>query len=183
MLVRSVGILSIAVLAGLMSGCQSADPTAEVKAQMEEIKKQQRGRIEAPPEFREYKTYAYSATLLRSPFQEPIVIVDTERAVTANAPDESVEPDITRIKEELEFFGLDSLTMVGTIQNEGETLFALISDGKGGIYRVEPGNYMGRNFGEVIAVKHGQIEIVEIVSDGQGGWVKRPRTLILKENG
>lgn len=182
-MLRSRTLFLTALLAWLLAGCQASDPAADIKAEMENIRKQQRGRIDSPPEFREYVTYSYSASLLRSPFQEPIEIVDVINTdIFDRNQNEAVQPDITRKKETLEFFGLDSLVMVGTIKKEDNTLYALISDGKGGIHRIMAGNHMGRNYGEVTTVRQGQIEIMEIVSDGQSGWVKRPRTLVLKEN-
>jgi type IV pilus assembly protein PilP len=32
-----------------------------------------------------------------------------------------------------------------------------------------------------VAVHENKIDVVEIVPDGQGGWVERPRTLDMKE--
>jgi len=59
--------------------------------------------------------------------------------------------------------------------------WALLSDGSGGIHRVTQGNHLGRNHGRVVAVHENKIDVVEIVPDGQGGWVERPRTLDMKE--
>ncbi|MEJ2755668.1 MAG: pilus assembly protein PilP, partial [Gammaproteobacteria bacterium] len=41
-------------------------------------------------------------------------------------------------------------------------------------------NYMGRNHGKILHVSPGKIDLVELVPDGQGGWVERPRTMTLK---
>ncbi|EAA3799172.1 pilus assembly protein PilP, partial [Salmonella enterica subsp. enterica] len=43
------------------------------------------------------------------------------------------------------------------------------------------GDYLGRNHGRVTAVDEAGINVVEIVPDGEGGWLERPRSLTLKE--
>jgi len=72
------------------------------------------------------------------------------------------------------------LNMVGTIQREGDGLYALIKDNKLVIHRVLPGNFMGRNHGKILNITPGKIDLMELVPDGQGGWVERPRTVTLK---
>ena len=60
-------------------------------------------------------------------------------------------------------------------------LEALIEDPTGSVTRVRVGSYMGRNFGRVVEVSSDQIALVEIVPDGQDGWVERSRNISLAE--
>jgi type IV pilus assembly protein PilP len=69
--------------------------------------------------------------------------------------------------------------MVGTLSNDAGT-YALIT-GSDGVHRVKIGDYLGTNHGKVVAISESQIDVVEIVTDGEGGWVERPRSLTLKE--
>ena len=46
---------------------------------------------------------------------------------------------------------------------------------------MQEGNYMGRNHGMILGVNAVQIDVIEIVSDGQEGWIERPRTIVLNE--
>lgn len=69
--------------------------------------------------------------------------------------------------------------MVGTLSNE-TGMYALVS-GAGGVHRLKVGDYLGRNYGRVVNIGESAIEVVEIVPDGEGGWIERPRTLTLKE--
>jgi type IV pilus assembly protein PilP len=43
------------------------------------------------------------------------------------------------------------------------------------------GNYLGRNFGKITAVNNVEVEVLETVPDGKGGWINRPRTLGMNE--
>ena len=70
-------------------------------------------------------------------------------------------------------------SMVGTLSNEAG-VYALIRGGDG-VHRIRMGDYLGANHGRVVAITAAGVEIIEIVSDGDGGWLERPRTLALQE--
>ena len=84
------------------------------------------------------------------------------------------------MKEQLESYNLESLSMVGTLEQKG-TVWALIDDGQGAVHQVLTGNYMGRNHGKIIEVRHDSIAVMEIISNGKDSWIERPRTLKLKD--
>lgn len=160
-----------------LSACVGDNQFTDLRAQMDEIKKRPKGNIEPPPEFKAYTSFAYSAAALRSPFSPPM---DVE-LIEATGQKSAVKPDLERPKEALEEFGIDSLSMVGTLNKPGNILFALVQDTNGGLHRVAVGNYMGRNHGKVFNVTPQKIDVIEIVSDGQDGWIERPRTIALRE--
>lgn len=174
---RSVSFAVLCSMLVLVSGCGGSGQFSDIESRMTDIKNKPKGRIEPPPEFKVYKAFSYGAAALRSPFERPL---DVElAALPQNAV--HVKPDLNRPKEVLEQFGIDSLVMVGTLANPGGPLFALIRDPDQGLHRIRPGNYMGRNFGKVTTVTQSKVDVIEIVSDGQDGWVERPRTLVLRE--
>ncbi|MDH5738250.1 MAG: pilus assembly protein PilP, partial [Gammaproteobacteria bacterium] len=82
----------------------------------------------------------------------------------------------------LEKFNITSLSMVGTLAKEDD-IWALIKDAEGGVHMVRIGDYMGTNYGKVESIDDKRIDISEIVSDGHGGWLRRPRTIVLTEAG
>jgi len=69
--------------------------------------------------------------------------------------------------------------MVGTLAN-GDGRFALVKGGDG-VHRVKVGDYLGRNYGRIVDITDAEVEVLEIVPDGEGGWLERPRSLNLKE--
>ncbi len=133
------------------------------------------GPVEPMPEFLPYEAFTYSAASLRSPFDVPIMAGTS----VAETPVTEVKPDFDRTPEALEEFALANLAMVGMI-TRGSATIALIQDENGSIHRVGRGNYMGRNHGRIISVAPTEIELIEIVPSGDGGWVERPRTLALQ---
>jgi len=58
-------------------------------------------------------------------------------------------------------------------------LYGLVRDPNGGVHRVQMGDYMGTDNGKILAIDENGIELLEIVSDGTGGWVERERTVNL----
>ena len=58
--------------------------------------------------------------------------------------------------------------------------FALLK-GAGGVHRVKVGDYLGRNNGRIVSINDSAVDVVEIVPDGEGAWLERPRSISLKE--
>jgi type IV pilus assembly protein PilP len=85
-----------------------------------------------------------------------------------------------RNKEELEQYELDSLRMVGTMEN-GENQWGIIMGPDGAVHRIKVGNYMGRNTGKVLNVFEDRIELREIVKNSEGRWEERQATIALVE--
>ncbi|MFP1680163.1 pilus assembly protein PilP [Alloalcanivorax sp. C16-2] len=169
------GIMVIAV-AALLPGCGGGANLGQLDARLQEIKARPRGRIEPPPEFKPIATYSYAAHKLRPPFSPP-----QDQKLLEVPEGKPVEPDLSRPKEYLEGFSLDALAMVGTITRPGNPLEALVEDPSGSVTRVRVGSYMGKNYGRVVEVSAGQLALVEIVPDGQGGWVERSRNITLAD--
>lgn len=175
---KGVSFTVLMVAIALLGGCGGDGQFQDIKDKMAQVKNKPKGRIEPPPEFKVYKAFSYSAAALRSPFERPL---DVELAALPQKRS-NVKPDFNRPKEVLEQFGIDALSMVGTLMRPGGALYALVKDPDQGLHRVKQGNYIGRNFGKVTDITPSKIDVIEIVSDGQDGWVERPRTLVLRED-
>jgi type IV pilus assembly protein PilP len=133
------------------------------------------GKVPPIPVFKPYQAFTYSAQALRPPFEKPIDILAQQK----RRGDASIKPDFSRPKEFLEGFDLEALAMVGTLANSGG-LWALVSDSDANVHRVAVNNYMGRNHGRVIELGDTFISLIEIVPDGLGGWLERPKIINLK---
>jgi type IV pilus assembly protein PilP len=140
-----------------------------------EIKARPGGRIEPLPEITPYEVFMYVADAqgLRSPF-----VPDTPQASGSAAG--GARPDPDRSREYLESFPLDTLGMVGTLYM-GETMYGLVQTADGLIHRVVPGNYMGQNDGRITDISESEITLVEIISDGIGGYIERDAAVGLSD--
>ena len=119
-------------------------------------------------------TYVADAEGLRSPF-----VPDAPQAA-AGVVSGGVQIDDTRSREFLEQFPLDTLRMVGTLI-QGETSFGLIQTSDGLIHRVIPGNYLGQNDGRIVSIDESEIQLIEIISDGIGGYLERDAAVALAD--
>ena len=158
-----------------LNGCGAGGDFSDLQAYMDEVRARPKGAIEPLPKFQPYEAFTYSAAALRSPFQPPVKI---DLAVKQKG-NKVVKPDETRVKQFLEGFNIETFEMVGTLSRDNQ-MFALVK-GAGGVHRVRIGDYLGRNDGKIVAISEGKIDVIEIVPDGEGGWLERPRSLTLKE--
>jgi len=141
-----------------------------------EVKARPGGRIEPLPEITPYEVFTYVADAegIRSPF-----VPDTPQ-VTTSGVGGGIRPDSDRSREFLEGFPLDTLRMVGTL-HIGETMYGLVQTSDGLIHRVVPGNYLGQNDGRINLINESEIELVEIISDGIGGYIERDAAVGLSD--
>lgn len=172
---RLLRTLALSLLMGTLLACSGNDGMEDLQQYIVEVALRPGGPVEPVPEFVSYEAFAYSAASMRSPFDVPIMAGTNE----AQAPVSIVEPDFDRPREPLEEFALSNLSMVGMMTRDTNTI-ALIQDENGTVHRVSRGNYLGRNHGRVVRVTSSEIELIEIVPSGDGGWVERPRTLTLQ---
>jgi len=166
----------LAVLVMLMTGCSSGDKNADIKSFMAEVDAKPKGRIAPLPEFASYEPFTYGTANRRSPFEEPIIIPPKSDEQRRNI---GVKPPQDHVKQFLERFNFSTLSMVGTLEQNGGS-WALVQDGEGGVHRVQVGDYMGTSWGQIESIDDTRIDLTEIVNDGAGGWLRRPRTLELK---
>lgn len=164
----------LAALGSGLTGCGNSS-FADLQAYMDDVRAQPSGRIEPMPKEVVYEPFTYRASSLRSPFQPPVKL-DLARQERGRA---DVKPDDTRVREFLEGFNIETFVMVGTLANKGGS-FALIRGGDG-VHRVRVGDYLGRNHGRITSITADAVEVIELVPDGEGGWLERPRSLALQE--
>ncbi|GGX44501.1 pilus assembly protein PilP [Saccharospirillum salsuginis] len=162
----------------LLTACVQEDPLADLRDYVEEVNARPSGSIPPPPEYKSFELVSYTASGERSPFEVPRPVeVESEEG---EEPKSNVRPDPNRVPEYLESFRIENLAMVGTLTGlDSEALWALIRDGNGEIHRVQVGNFLGRNHGQIINISETQIDLIEIVPSGQDNWVERPRAIVL----
>ena len=144
--------------------------TNDLEVWVAEVKAKPAPPLDALPPLRTFPAYEYSADTLRDPFSAPVGSRD------AAGP----RPDPNRRKEALEAFPLDALSMVGTIGTGGDMVALVLAPDKV-TYRVRVNNYLGQSDGRVVSVGAERIELVELVSDGAGGWLERQASLALDD--
>lgn len=152
-------------------GCDRSG-TQELRTYVEAVKARPPGPIEPLPEIQPVDSFVFEPDGRRDPF-----VIDTQTAAAAGT-DNSLAPDPLRPKEELESYPLDSLRMVGTVQQQS-TRWALVRTREGLVYRVRVGNYLGMNNGQIVDITDDTVRLTEIVSEIPGDWRERSAELKL----
>ena len=161
--------LMIVACVALLSGCGAASHQ-DLREWMAEQGKGAKGRLEPLPTIRPYESFAYNAFDLPDPFKP--------RKIEPNKSTSKLAPDLTRRREPLEAFPLESLAMVGTIE-KGKALYALVKTPERDIYQVRQGNYLGQNYGVIVDISDSELKLKELVQDGAGDWAERSSALNL----
>lgn len=167
---RNSTLILLLAAAGLLAGC--GNDNADLKQYVDEVKQRPGGRIEPLPQVQPYERFLYEAASLREPF-------------SAYSPSDSshtggIRPDPNRRREYLERYPLDTLGMVGTIERQGKAS-GLIRDPDGLIHQVQVGDHLGQNDGRIVGITEGEVALIEIISDGMGGFLERPAAVAISE--
>jgi type IV pilus assembly protein PilP len=169
-------ILIIATLA--LVACDGGEQR-ELQRELAELTKDAKGRVDPLPEVKPYEPVQYAAFELADPFgPAKIKLMNPQRAGDGAANDLARAQE-ARTKEPLEAFPLESLKMVGTLQQQKQTWGLVRADQ--GVYRVRVGNYLGQNFGVITKIGDGEIVLKELIQDGTGDWSERQSSLLLQE--
>jgi type IV pilus assembly protein PilP len=166
-------LVAVAVAAASLSACGGG--TDDLHAYIDDVKARPGGRPEPLPQIQPAPTYVYEAGTRRSPFMP-----DAPTRRVSNNPNAVQGPDPNRPPEILEQYPLDSLAMVGTLSHQRGS-FGLVQTSDGLVHRVAIGDHMGQNYGRIVSITDSEIQLVEIISDGLGGYLERPAAIGLTD--
>lgn len=157
-----------------LSACQQEKQ--DLNAFVAEVKLRAHADIAPIPVMKPYEKFVYAAAELRDPFMPTVVDlpdVEEEKEVVDNG----IHPDLQRLKEELENYSLSELVLVGTLEQESDGIWGLVRAPDGIIHRVQVGNYIGKNYGQVLAISDVDLTLKEIIPDGNGGYLEHDALL------
>jgi type IV pilus assembly protein PilP len=155
-----------------LAGC-GGEEFQDIKDFVRDSGADMRGKVPPPPEVKPYEPFSYdNATGIPDPFKP-----HKSEVKNANHSGQN-QPNLDRPKEELEEFPLETLKMVGYLQ-QTNVGYGVLRSADGKLHRIKAGNYIGTNFGQVISVSDSEIKIKEMVQDSAGDWSERESSLQL----
>jgi type IV pilus assembly protein PilP len=166
--------LLLAALA--LAACDSGEQQ-ELRAELAGMTKDLRGKVPPLPVVKPYEPVPYTAYDLPDPFGPAKILLATKGQGQGGGG--GLKPDLNRPKEPLEAFPLESLKLVGTLE-QGRQTFGLVK-ADAALYRVRVGNYMGQNFGVITKISENEITLRELIQDSGGDWAERESSLLLLE--
>lgn len=174
---RAASPLLLAFLVLGLSGC--AADLDELQQWMEQQRKEARPTAQplVPP--KKFLPQAYEAGAGVDPFSTQKLSVAIKQEATQ--PNSLLTAEMSRRREPLEAFPLDSMSMVGSLTRQGKRYALLKVDNL--LHQVKAGDYLGQNFGRVTQISETEINLREVVQDAAGEWIERTSTLQLQEKG
>ncbi len=163
------------LLAALLAGC-SADHD-ELRQWMDQQRREIKPNVTPLTPPKKFEAQPYQSAQAVDPFslQKLTVALKQEN----RQPNSLLAAEMNRRKEPLEAFPLDSMSMVGSVNRQGQPYALLRVDAL--LYQVKVGDYLGQNYGRITRIGETEITLREIVQDAAGEWIERPATLQLQE--
>jgi type IV pilus assembly protein PilP len=160
------------VLPLLLSACdQNAD--SDLQTYVADVQARKYAGIEPLPEVLNYASYVYDKNGMRDPFIPTNNTTDTRWVLGTPCA------EVTRKRDALEDFSLEALAMVGSLEQDGER-WALIRTQDGTVYRRKTLDYMGKDNGQIRNINERSIELLELISQGEG-CIKKTTILTMNE--
>ena len=161
-MIRNIFLLALFVISlTMMTACTQYDYT-DLEAFVQSSGNGLQGQIDPVPDVKPHQYFTYQAFDISSPF----VPRKNDQAQTITS---GVQPDLNRHKEVLESYPLESLSMVGSLQQH-DSIFALIKSPDGTLHRVKIGNHLGQNFGKIDYIS--EAEVKEILNSAESISIK-----------
>lgn len=164
-------ISSICLLSLCLTAC-NGDEGDDLDSFIKNSAKSMRPKIKPLPEVKPYLALQYNADgKLSDPF----------RSRKASSKASMLQPNMSRPKEPMEAYPLESIKYVGQL-SKSKLTYALLLTPDNGVQQVKVGNYVGQNFGMITKITDSEIELKEIVQDElSGDWIERVSNLPLQE--
>ena len=171
-------LLCIGAAAFALTACGNSDRD-DLQRWMAEQRAQVKPTVPPISEPKKFTPQAYTEAASFEPFNMQKLTQALRR--DSNQPSSSglIAPELSRRKESLEAFPLDSMAMVGSLTRNGQPV-ALVSVDKL-LYQVRVGNHLGLNYGRITNISETELGLREIVQDAAGEWIERVATLQLQE--
>ena len=172
---RVLAPISSALVVTLLAGC--SPDHEELRAWMEQQRREAKPNVKPLQPPKKFDPQPYSATLAVDPFSNQKLSVAIKQE--AKQPNSLLAAEMNRRKEPLEAYPLDSMSMVGSVNKQGQPYALLRVDSL--LYQVKVGDYLGQNYGRIIKIAETEIVLRELVMDSGGEMIERPATLQLQE--
>ena len=168
---------SVAVIAAtLLLGACSSDQD-ELRQWMEQQRREVKPNVTPLQPPKKFDPQPYNSARAVDPFSTQKLTVALKQE--ARQPNSLLSAELNRRKEPLEAYPMDSMSMVGSVNKQGQPFALLRVDAL--LYQVKVGDHLGQNYGKILRIAETEIALREIVQDAAGEWIERPATLQLQE--
>ena len=161
--VRYVSSIAFVFALGACSNAEQPELSAWMQSERNSIKPD----VKPIPEPSKFEPRSYGGERFVEPFSnEKLASILKSGQATSAEKSALIEPELSRRKQPLEAFPLDSMAMVGILNRKGQLVALVKVDSL--LYQVGLGSYLGQNYGRILKIEENQIVLREIVQ-GCGG--------------
>ncbi|MFI0545714.1 MAG: pilus assembly protein PilP [Brachymonas sp.] len=172
-------ILLVPLLGVYLAGCGNVGGQS-VDAWMHEQQSSIKPSIKPLPEPKVFAPKAYAVSGVTDPFNNQKLLEALRRATEEDSASVALlAPEKARRKEALEDFPLDSISMVGYLNQKSIPVSLVTTNGL--LYQVKVGNYLGQNYGRILSITDTGMTLREIVQDSAGEWIEKETTLAIQD--
>jgi type IV pilus assembly protein PilP len=162
-----------------LTACSGASED-ELREWMAQQKSQTFPKVVPLSEPKQFKPENYTQVTEFDPFSiKKLTLALKKDASQASSNAALLEPELSRRKDPLEEFPLDTIALVGSLARDGKPV-ALVTVGKL-LYQVRLGDHLGQNYGRITKIVETEVTLREIVQDAAGEWIERSASLQLQE--
>jgi type IV pilus assembly protein PilP len=165
----------VLLLAAVLAGCSAEHE--ELREWMEQQRREAKPSISPIQPPKKFDPQPYTSAQAVEPFSQQKLAVALKQE--ARQPNSLLSAQLNRRKEPLEAYPLDSMSMVGSVNKQGQPFALLRVDAL--LYQVKVGDHLGQNYGRITRIDETEIAMRELVQDAAGEWIERPATLQLQE--
>lgn len=125
------------------------------------------------------EAFIYDPTGKRDPFDPNLGTTAPEQVLSIDEPDEPVAVKSSRSLEPLEGFDLAQIRVEAVIWDTKNPR-AMVRDPQGGIHYIKVKSRIGKKDGFVVAIREGEVVVVEYAPDSNGQYIKSFKALELR---
>lgn len=172
----SLAICTICLMS--LVGCTGSGQD-ELQAWMQSERNAIQPQVTPIPEPTKFIPQTYGGERMLDPFSNEKLASVMRGSLPGTVVDSAlIAPERNRRKQPLEAYPLDAMTMVGSLNRQGQMVALVKVDDL--LYQVRTGSYLGQNYGRVKKITETEITLREIVQDPTGEWAERPAALQLQ---
>jgi type IV pilus assembly protein PilP len=172
---RHWGLVLSLVVVSALAAC-SADQE-ELRSWMDQQAREVKPNVTPLQPPKKFDPQPYNTAAAVEPFSNQKLTVALKQE--SRQPNSLLSAELNRRKEPLESYPLDSMSMVGSVNKQGQPFALLRVDNL--LYQVKKGDHLGQNYGRITKIAETEIALREIVQDAAGEWIERPAALQLQE--
>jgi type IV pilus assembly protein PilP len=172
---RHPALLATFAVATVLGACSANED--ELRDWMDQQRREVKPNVSPLQAPKKFDPAPYNSAQAVEPFSNQKLTVALKQE--ARQPNSLLSAELNRRKEPLEAYPLDSMSMVGSVNKQGQPFALLRVDNL--LYQVKLGDYLGQNYGRITRIAETEVALREIVQDAAGEWIERTANLQLVE--